>query len=54
MYGAVLGGILLGIIETVTAAYISSVYRDVVSYGLLMLFLFIKPTGIFNERAIAD
>ena len=54
MYGALLGGVLLGIIETVTSAYISSVYRDVVSYGLLLLFLFIKPTGIFNERAIAD
>jgi len=54
MYGALLGGALLGIIETVTSAYISSVYRDVVSYGLLLLFLFVKPTGIFNERAIAD
>ena len=54
MYGALLGGALLGIIETVTSAYISSMYRDVVSYGLLLVFLFIKPTGIFNERAIAD
>lgn len=54
MYGALLGGALLGIIETVTSAYVSSVYRDVVSYGLLLVFLFVKPTGIFNERAIAD
>jgi len=54
MYGALLGGALLGIVETVTSAYISSVYRDVVSYGLLLVFLFVKPTGIFNERAIAD
>jgi len=54
MYGALLGGVLLGVIETVTSAYISSVYKDVVSYGLLMVFLFVKPTGIFNERAIVD
>ncbi|GHV37185.1 branched-chain amino acid ABC transporter permease [Synergistales bacterium] len=54
MYGALLGGALLGIIETVTTAYVSSIYKDVVSYGLLLVFLLIKPTGIFNERAIAD
>ncbi len=54
MYGALLGGALLGIIETLTASYVSSAYKDLVAYALLLIFLFVKPTGIFNERAIAE
>lgn len=54
MYGAMVGGIILGLVETFTSAYISSSYKDLVAYLLLIMFLFIKPTGIFNERAIQD
>ncbi len=54
MYGAMLGGAILGLVETFTSAYISSSYKDLVAYILLITFLFIKPTGIFNERAIQD
>lgn len=54
MYGAMLGGVLLGLIETFTASYISSAYKDLIAYGLLLLFLFVKPTGIFNEKAITE
>lgn len=54
MYGAMVGGIILGLVETFTSAYISSSYKDLVSYGLLLIFLLVKPTGIFNERAIQD
>lgn len=52
MYGALLGGALLGILETVIASYVSSTYKDLAAYGLLLIFLYLKPTGIFNEKAI--
>ncbi|MCL2579625.1 MAG: branched-chain amino acid ABC transporter permease [Oscillospiraceae bacterium] len=54
MYGAMVGGIALGLLENFVAGYISSQFRDLVAYMVLLLFLFIKPTGIFNERAIQD
>lgn len=54
MYGAIVGGIILGLLETLITAYISSTYKNLVAYALLIIFLLIKPTGIFNERAIQD
>ncbi|MGL5437693.1 MAG: branched-chain amino acid ABC transporter permease [Lachnospiraceae bacterium] len=54
MYGAIVGGIILGLLETFTTGYISSAYKDLFAYVVLLVFLFVKPTGIFNERAIAD
>lgn len=54
MYGAMVGGILLGLLETFTTGYVSSAYKDLFAYVVLLVFLFVKPTGIFNERAIAE
>lgn len=54
MLGAVVGGLLLGLIETFVTGYISSSYRNLVAYTVLIIFLFVKPTGIFNEEAIKD
>ena len=54
LIGAIIGGILLGITETFVAGYLSSAYKDMIAYALLLLFLFVKPTGIFNERAITE
>lgn len=54
MYGAMVGGIILGLLETFTTGYVSSAYKDLFAYIVLLLFLFVKPTGIFNERAIAE
>jgi len=54
MYGAMVGGLLLGMAETFVAGYWSGTYKDLIAYTLLILFLFVKPTGIFNERAIQD
>jgi len=52
MYGAMIGGLLLGIIETFAAGYISSVYKDFISFTILIIFLIFKPTGLFNEKVI--
>ena len=54
MYGAMVGGLLLGMLETLIAGYISSDLKNMFAYMVLILFLFIKPTGIFNEQAIND
>ena len=52
MYGAMVGGLLLGLMETFVAGYISSSYKDIIGFMVLLIFLFLKPTGIFNETAI--
>jgi len=52
MYGAMIGGLLIGLLETFVAGYISSMYKDMIAYFALLIFLFLKPTGIFNETAI--
>jgi branched-chain amino acid transport system permease protein len=48
MSGVLVGGILVGIVSTSTTAYISSSYRDVVIFGLLLVFLVVRPTGLFR------
>ena len=54
MYGAMIGGLLLGIAEIMVGGYLSTQYKNLIAYILLIVFLFIKPTGIMNESAIQD
>ncbi|MDR3355686.1 MAG: branched-chain amino acid ABC transporter permease [Spirochaetaceae bacterium] len=44
--GAVLGGIVLGIAETLTKGFVSSQYADAVSFSILIVILLVKPSGI--------
>jgi branched-chain amino acid transport system permease protein len=48
--GAMLGGMLLGIIETLASGYISPQWKDVIAYVILILILIFRPTGILGER----
>lgn len=48
--GAMLGGIILGIAETMTKAYLSSQYADAISYTILIIILLVKPTGILGKK----
>ena len=50
--GAVLGGLILGVAESMTAAYISSEYRNVVAFALLVLILLFRPTGILGKPEV--
>jgi branched-chain amino acid transport system permease protein len=50
--GAVLGGLLLGFFEVVFTAYLGSSYRDVVSFGLLLTVLLVRPTGLLGRAAL--
>jgi len=54
MYGAIIGGLILGIAETMIAGYLTSMYKDMFTYAMVLLFLFVKPRGLFNERAINE
>lgn len=50
--GAMLGGILLGLAETFAAAYISSQYKDIVAFSLLVLILLFRPTGLLGKPEV--
>ena len=47
--GAVIGSILLGLIETMTSGYLSSQYRDLLAFALLISVLVFKPTGLMGK-----
>jgi len=47
--GAVIGSILLGLIETLATEWISSQYRDLIAFGLLIFVLVVKPTGLMGK-----
>lgn len=46
------GGILLGIVETMVSAYISTGYRDAISFTILIVVLLFMPNGMFGKKAI--
>ena len=48
--GAMLGGILLGLIEALGAGYISSEYKDVFAFAILVIVLIFRPSGLLDER----
>lgn len=50
--GAMLGGLLLGVIETLGSVYISSAYKDAFSFVLLLIILFWRPQGILGQAKI--
>ena len=48
--GTLVGGVFLGIVEVLTAAYVSSAYKDAVAFALLVVVLLLLPHGFFGER----
>ena len=50
--GAVLGGLLLGAMETFGAGFVSSAYKDAFAFLILLLVLFIRPTGLFGKEEV--
>ena len=48
--GAVLGGLLLGLVENYGVACADSAYRDVIAFSILVLVLLVRPSGILGER----
>lgn len=50
--GAALGGVLIGIIETLTVGYISPTYRDAIAFAILIIILLFKPSGLLGKKEI--
>jgi len=50
--GAIVGGVIIGLLETFTGGYISASLREVVPYIVLVLILLIKPYGLFGSEEI--
>ncbi|MGE5118449.1 MAG: branched-chain amino acid ABC transporter permease [Betaproteobacteria bacterium] len=47
--GVIVGGIFLGIVEALTALYVGPTYKDVASFGLLVLVLIVRPAGLLGR-----
>lgn len=47
----IVGGLFLGVVEAMTALYIGPTYTDVVSFGILVLVLVVRPTGLLGRTA---
>lgn len=47
--GAVVGGLIIGVLEQMAAGFFGSEWRDVVAFGVMFLILLIRPAGIFGE-----
>jgi branched-chain amino acid transport system permease protein len=48
--GAMLGGYILGVAETLTKGFLSSQYADAISFAILIVILLVKPTGIMGTK----
>ncbi|ROQ89790.1 branched-chain amino acid ABC transporter permease [Desulfosoma caldarium] len=48
--GAMVGGLLLGVIEALGAAYLSVAWKDAIAFGVLIFILIVRPTGLLGER----
>lgn len=48
-FGAVIGGLLLGVMESLGAGTISSAYKDVIAFAVLLAVLFVKPSGLLGH-----
>jgi branched-chain amino acid transport system permease protein len=49
--GAMLGGVILGVAETLTKGFLSSQYADAISFSILIIILLVKPTGILGKKS---
>jgi branched-chain amino acid transport system permease protein len=47
--GVIVGGLVLGLVESLTALYLGSTYRDVASFGVLLLVLILRPSGLLGR-----
>ena len=48
--GALLGGLLLGVVENLACMVVPSTYKDVIAFALLIVFLMLKPGGLISQK----
>ena len=51
MHGAVIGGLVIGVLENLAASYVSANFRDTFVFALTVLILLVRPQGIFGTRS---
>jgi branched-chain amino acid transport system permease protein len=49
MMGAIVGGVILGLAESFSATFIGATYPNAISFGLLVLILIFRPTGVLGK-----
>ena len=49
--GALLGGVIIGVVESLAGVYLPEGFKDIAAYVLVLVVLVVKPTGIFGETA---
>ena len=49
--GAIAGGFVLGVVDSLTLTYVTSQFKQLVSFGVLILVLVLRPSGLFGQRA---
>jgi branched-chain amino acid transport system permease protein len=50
--GAIVGGLLIGILQGFTTTFLGGEVTDVVTYGLLLVVLLVRPSGLFGTTAV--
>lgn len=50
VYGSVIGSFLIGLAENLGVMVIPPVWKDAIAYGILILFLFVRPSGLFGKK----
>jgi branched-chain amino acid transport system permease protein len=48
--GALLGGIIIGLIESIAPQFMAATWTEAIVYGLFLLVLFVKPSGLFGVK----
>jgi branched-chain amino acid transport system permease protein len=51
-FGAAAGGLILGVLESFGAGIVSSAYKDAITFIVLLLLLFVKPSGLFGQAEV--
>jgi branched-chain amino acid transport system permease protein len=49
-FGAAAGGLILGVLESLGAGLISSAYKDALAFVILLVLLFVRPSGLFGRK----
>lgn len=52
--GAVVGGLILGLVESLAVGYLATTYRDAFAFATMILILLVKPTGLFGAHIKLD
>ncbi len=50
--GAMLGGLTIGVAQAFATGYLSSAYQDVIVFGILVVFMLVRPSGLFGTPVL--